>query len=324
MRRSWLALGVVVVVIAVVLVIQLRPRTRGATDEEDAGPRKGSITTPTGDASQAEAETVAEKPKETEGEPQEAEDEGQDEEPQPPEPQSVEEAAAKADAFTAAGKHQEAHSLLSRALAAEPRPDDPGPLKARINKLTEEIVFSSKPGHLSVTHEVARGDTLWKIAKQHTTTVGLIQRLNGLKSDTIVPGQKLKVIPGPFDAVVVKSDFKLTVYKEGLWIREFPVGLGKDGTTPVGEFVAGEKIPKPPYTAVYPHIPYDDKENNPLGTRWITIQGAGAGQYGIHGTWEPDSIGKERSKGCIRMLNKDVELVYDLMVRGKSSIVIKP
>jgi lipoprotein-anchoring transpeptidase ErfK/SrfK len=74
---------------------------------------------------------------------------------------------------------------------------------------------------------------------------------------------------------------------------------------------------------VFPHVPPSDHKNNPLGTRWIPIEGAGK-DYGIHGTWEPDSIGKESSKGCIRMRNEDVQWLFDLIVAGESKITIKP
>jgi len=55
--------------------------------------------------------------------------------------------------------------------------------------------------------------------------------------------------------------------------------------------------------------------NNPLGSRWIGF-GEGGNGLGIHGTNEPDSIGKRVSLGCIRMLNADAELLYDCLIRG--------
>jgi len=169
-------------------------------------------------------------------------------------------------------------------------------------------------------HKVAAGDTLDKIARSNKTTIELLRRINGIKGDMLRIGQNLKVVPGGFDVAVDKSDFHLTVTKDGCWVREFRIGLGKNGTTPVGEFVAGHKLLEPVYTAVFPAVPFGDKKNNPLGTRWITV----TTDYGIHGTWEPETIGKEESKGCVRMANADVEWLFDLMVPGSSKIVIRP
>ena len=43
------------------------------------------------------------------------------------------------------------------------------------------------------THKVKAGDTLWSISQKYKTTVAKIKNSNGLKSDTIVVGQKLKI-----------------------------------------------------------------------------------------------------------------------------------
>ena len=53
--------------------------------------------------------------------------------------------------------------------------------------------------------------------------------------------------------------------------------------------------------------------------RWVDI----GDSYGIHGTIEPDSIGKNESRGCIRMLNSEVEEVYDFLVIGSEVKVQK-
>ena len=51
--------------------------------------------------------------------------------------------------------------------------------------------------------------------------------------------------------------------------------------------------------------------------RWISL---GEG-YGIHGTIEPDSVGKSESRGCVRMHDKDVEIVYDLLTIGSEVVI---
>jgi lipoprotein-anchoring transpeptidase ErfK/SrfK len=58
---------------------------------------------------------------------------------------------------------------------------------------------------------------------------------------------------------------------------------------------------------------------NPLGARAIYIGGT---IYRIHGTNEPDSIGKSASSGCIRMLNEDVSELYRFVKVGASVTVL--
>lgn len=236
----------------------------------------------------------------------------------------IEAAVRAAEAHVAAGRPADAMQTLTNALATAAGPAEADRLKERLSALTNEHLFSPKASPLGIEHDVVAGESLWAIARKHSTTIGLIKRINELKGDTIRIGQKLKIVQGAFDVEISKSQFRLTVYKDGKWVRELKVGLGKGGATPLGQFAAGPKIVNPPYTAVWPHIPSSDKQNNPLGTRWVTVKGVGGDQYGIHGTWEPDSIGKEESKGCIRMHNRDAEWLFDLIIPEKSKIAIKP
>lgn len=314
MRRALFVLGLAVAIIVLAIVLRGYVRTQPAPQKQTAKP-----TTTTRPTTAQVAKAPPQQPPEQKAQKPEKKPEKKPEQPPAPKPPTAEQALAKAEKLAGSGKLVEAQKALSKALLSNPADPKAAELKSRLVKLADELYFSRKPSPVSVVHKVASGETLGKIARTHKTTVGLIKRINGLTSDLIVPGQRLKVVPGGFDVEVVKSGFLLTVFKDGVWVREFPVGLGKDGSTPVGEFVAGAKLTNPTYYGNGTPVPFGDKKNNPLGTRWITIQG----QYGIHGTWEPDSIGKERSKGCVRMRNEDVEWLFDLVVTGQSKIVLK-
>ncbi len=61
------------------------------------------------------------------------------------------------------------------------------------------------------------------------------------------PGQKLKVIKGPFAAVVDLSDMELTIHSHGHFVALFPVGIGKDIASPVGNFKVADKLRDPTY-----------------------------------------------------------------------------
>lgn len=88
---------------------------------------------------------------------------------------------------------------------------------------------------------------------------------------------------------------RLTYYERERLKKVYPVGVGKPSTpTPTGNYTIVEKIVNP---------------GGMLGSRWmgLSIQ---QGNYGIHGTNNPSSIGGYVSHGCIRMYNQDVEELF--------------
>jgi L,D-transpeptidase ErfK/SrfK len=113
------------------------------------------------------------------------------------------------------------------------------------------------------------------------------------------------------------------------FITSYRVGLGKDDSTPLGTWKAAGKLKNPAYYSPRGEgIIAADDPKNPLGEYWIGLVGidgsaVGKNSYGIHGTIDPASIGREESMGCIRMRNEDVAIVYELLVEGKSTIVVK-
>jgi lipoprotein-anchoring transpeptidase ErfK/SrfK len=195
------------------------------------------------------------------------------------------------------------------------QPETRAQLKERINPTSRRIYFQPQP-HYMDPHEVEAGDTLEVIAGQYNVSWEYLARLNRIDAGKIRPGQKLKVIKGPFAAIVDLSDYELTLHCHGYYVYRFPVGLGKDGATPTGTFHVQDKVVNPPYNGPEGAIAADDPAN-PIGERWISL---GDG-YGIHGTIEPDSIGRSESRGCVRMHNKDVEIVYDLITVGSEVVI---
>lgn len=210
--------------------------------------------------------------------------------------------------------HIEAHRTLSSLYWERPelRPE----LRSRIDALAQRIYFQPLP-HYMPAYEVQPGEMLQSIGKQHNVTWQYLSKLNRVEPERLRAGQRLKVIKGPFSAVIDLSDYELTIHAYGYYVTRYPVGIGKDGSTPIGTFTVQNKEVDPTYYGPEGVIAHDDP-NNPLGERWIDI----GNSYGIHGTIDPGSIGRSESRGCIRMLNDDVAAVYDLLTVG-SEVTIR-
>ena len=172
-------------------------------------------------------------------------------------------------------------------------------------------LYFSREHLLEPAYVVQPGDSLARVGNKYGLSWEYLARVNGISDPRrIRTGQRLKVVRGPFEAVIDLTDFELKVLLDGRFVRRYDVGIGKDGTTPIGAFTVQEKQPNPKYWGD-PVTEADDPEN-PLGEHWIGI----GNSYGIHGTIEPESIRKRASAGCIRMLADDVVEVYDLLVVG--------
>ncbi len=214
-----------------------------------------------------------------------------------------------------AGQVVEAHKALSKLYWQQP--DLRSSVQERIDLTAKAIYFSPQP-QVQEPYVVQAGDQLRKIASKHHVSWQYLSRLNRIDPKRLREGQKLKVIDGPFGAVVTLSDFELTLHHNGQYVRSYPCCIGKSNSTPTGKFKVLNKVTSPQYTDPDGKVFSGSDPKNPLGSHWIDL----GDSYGIHGTIEPDSIGKAESRGCIRLLNADVSEVYDLLESG-SEVVIR-
>lgn len=191
----------------------------------------------------------------------------------------------------------------------------------KIENLNIKLLFSSLVIPGSVLYEIKPGDTLNKIAKEFNTTIESIIKSNNLPNDRITPGKKIKVWTMPFSILVDKSQNILILKtKEEEIIKTYVVSTGLNNSTPVGNFKIVEKISNPPWFkpgATKP-IPAGSPENI-LGTRWL---GLSLPSYGIHGTVDPQSLGKQVTQGCVRMNNMDVEELFMLVPKGTEVTIV--
>jgi lipoprotein-anchoring transpeptidase ErfK/SrfK len=121
-------------------------------------------------------------------------------------------------------------------------------------------------------------------------------------------------VPATHNRVIVVSleDRKLALVEDGQVKKVYTVAVGKPSTpSPVGTFTIERRAMNPTYShngrIVLPG------PSNPVGTRWMGLSIRG---YGIHGTNEPNSIGKAASHGCIRMGKADLEEFYAMVAVG--------
>lgn len=238
-----------------------------------------------------------------------------------------------------------ARALLSRTLInADLSETERQTLRDELTDINQRLVFSptADPNDpMTEEYKVASGDSLSRIAgrRELASHWKLIARVNQISDPSKIRlGQSLKLVRGPFHAIVNKADHRLDIYHGSpndpstwLYIRSFDVGLGTADGTPVGEFVVSEnKLENPgwvnPRNAREQYAPNDPE--NPIGEFWIGLTGVGQysdlESYGIHGTIDPSSIGGDESMGCVRLAKGDIDIVYELLAEHISRVLIVP
>jgi lipoprotein-anchoring transpeptidase ErfK/SrfK len=188
----------------------------------------------------------------------------------------------------------------------------------KIEDINTKSLFSPAITPKSVLYEVKPGDTLTKIAKEYKTTADLIKKSNNLSSDALASGKKIKVWTAPFTILVDKSQNTLYLKSDEEIFKTYVVSTGKNNCTPVGTFKIVNKLMNPTWFKEGKVIPAGSPDNI-LGTRWL---GFDIPKYGIHGTTDPQSLGKQVTSGCVRMSNSDVEELYIIIPVGTEVTIV--
>lgn len=338
-------LGTVIATAAVLLVVgvwRFWPRTAVMTAGDDAPPRSLSIPL----ARLPESAAPASQPVELAAQTPTQDDRhaAQPLAPKPAPPPASAPAApprdARIDAALALEKQgnliearHELNRLLTDADAAHH-----AAIRAELQRLADETVFSPRRvvnDPLSEMYTVRAGDVLVNIAKPFEVPAESIMLVNQIKDPTkLRVGQRLKAPRGPFHAKIHSAEHRMDLYLRDVYVRSYPVGLGQNGT-PTGVWLVDEKLRNalyyPPESDAVKKVMYPNDPDYPLGVGglWIAlegIEGAAVGQksFGIHGTNEPQSIGKNESLGCVRMIDSDVAVVFKLLEPRRSKVTVLP
>jgi lipoprotein-anchoring transpeptidase ErfK/SrfK len=208
------------------------------------------------------------------------------------------------------GKLAEARALLQPLCDGGDASDKVLDLFGTVNT---KILFTPASAPEKIDYTIVSGDSLGKLAQKFGTTIDLIKKSNNLTSDVIRVGDRLRIYQGHFAVTVSKATNELRLTDNGKLFKRYHVGTGQYSKTPVGDFKITTRLANPPWwRADGKTIPFGDPENI-LGTHWLGLNVPG---YGIHGTWDTNSIGKQATAGCIRLLNDDVGELYAILPVG--------
>lgn len=282
--KRLLIVGGIVVVALMVLIFSLKGRPQGATPQTAQAPAPGktSNTSPT---------TAA----------------------------AVKSLYAQATKLKNENDVLKAKEVYQQIVSEYPDADNIAVVQKDLEGINMNLIFSATeiPGK-TVVYEVVAGDNLNKIAKKYGVTVDLIKRSNNIQNDVIRLGEKLRIWQGKFNIFVDKSQ-NILILKDGNdVVKVYNVSTGANNSTPVGTYKITTKLVDPVWFNKGMVVP-PESPANVLGTRWMGFDLQG---YGIHGTIEPESIGKQVTAGCVRMRKEEVEELYSLVPVGTEVVIV--
>ena len=131
--------------------------------------------------------------------------------------------------------------------------------------------------------------------------------------------------------IIVKTSQRRLYYVigEDKAIR-YPVGVGRAGMAWSGTAYIQGKYIRPAWSPPdmikrenprIPNVIPSGSSANPMGAAAMTL--SGGGEYAIHGTNAPGSVGGFVSHGCIRMYNQDIMDLYERVSYGTTVVVLR-
>jgi len=206
------------------------------------------------------------------------------------------------------GRLAEVHQTLSVWYdSPDLTPEENRQLTELLDQVAGAVVYSRQ--HLMERpYTVKSGDTLQRIGRAYGVPWELLAKINGIDDpENLEPGQELKVVRGPFDAVVDLDRHEMTLKLRGLYAGRFQIGVGRNQESLEGTYFVEDKI-------VQPNDP-----TSPLGRYWIKLND----RVGIHGTNDPRNIGADDGPGTISLGDRDIEDVHDILSIGSRVRILR-
>jgi len=239
--------------------------------------------------------------------------------PQPASPSPAFTAAwADAHEKLAAGRYAEALAVLSVWY------DDPslGPEESQrqedlLGRLAGTVIYSQQD-HLLPPCIVAPGEDLQSIAAPLSVPWQLLAKINGVPDPSqLVPGEHLKVVRGPFDAVISVSRRRLSLQVGGNYAGSFPVVIGRQIHDRIGASIPVLDVRRGVLTHDQPSVASQVAYNSATGKKLILL-GEGMSIEAV----EDISLVTESAPGSSLVVSiRDLDELLDILGPGSQVLV---
>jgi LysM repeat protein len=190
-----------------------------------------------------------------------------------------------------------------------------------LSQLAGSVIYEGPPSHrLEKAYKVQAGETLHDVAAKYDVPWQLLAKINGIADPTkLAAGQELKVVRGPFSALVDLSERKMTLMLDRRYAGKFAIELDPATTIEEGQWKIDQKLLTPASGGIYgpPASASEDASlllSNPAipNGQAIVVRGPGNGDPAL----------SQPAARVIRMKAGDVNDVFDILSE-KSRVTVR-
>jgi LysM repeat protein len=191
-----------------------------------------------------------------------------------------------------------------------------------LGQLAGSVIYEGPPAHrLEAPYKVQAGETLHEVAAKYDVPWQLLAKINGVADpSSLQAGQELKVVRGPFSALVDLSERKMTLMLDRRYAGKFAIELDPATTIEEGQWKVDQKLLTPAGGGLYEPAagrPAEDRSlllSNPASPTGQAIV--------LRGPGNTDPASAQPAGRVIRMKSGDVNDVFDILSE-KSRVTVR-
>ncbi len=191
-------------------------------------------------------------------------------------------------------------------------------VQALLSQLAGSVIYSTEP-RLEPPYLVQAGETLSDVAEKYDVPWQLLAKINGISHpDQVAAGQQLKVLRGPFSAVLDLNKRRLTLMLDRRYAGQFAIEFDPSLSVEAGQWTVNQKLLSPA-AASYPRTSAAGSTEE----RSLTLSNAAGetSQLAILCSATPTAPRAEPVHRMIRLQPTDVADVFDILSLGSKVVV---
>jgi hypothetical protein len=195
-------------------------------------------------------------------------------------------------------------------------PEETQEVDTLLGQLAGSVIYEGPPAHrLEQPYIVQAGETLDAIAEKYNVPAALLAKINGIAAPaTLEAGRELKVVRGPFSAVVDLSDRRLTLMLDRRYAGQFALELDPATTIEEGQWKVDQKLLSPAGGGLYAEPAAASGEDRSLLLANLAAPTAPA--VVVRGPGQNDPVAAAPAGRTVRLKGTDVNDVYDILSIG--------